>query len=151
MLTFRGSRYIANACSAFSIGNQILEPGGAITIPNTPISLVPDGTIAVVGTNSPLLASIPSSAQAPVLTLNAISYTADEFSAFTIEGQTLTPGGSIIVSGTQISLEDGGTFAAVGTSIQLLTPAEPATKVSMLKFEGTTYTADASSAFSIDG
>ena len=151
MLTLRGSRYIADASSAFSIGTQILTPGGAITISNTPISLAPGGTIAVVGTKSQLLVSIPSTTQVPVLTLNAISYTADDFSAFTIEGQTLTPGGSITVSGTQISLANGGAFAAVGTSIQLLTPAEPTTKASILTFKGTTYTADASSAFIIDG
>lgn len=151
MLKFGGSLYTADASSAFSIGSQILTPGGAITISNTPISLVPGGTIAVEGTNSQLLAPIPSPTQARVLTLNAVTYTADQVSAFTIQGQPLTPGGSIIVSGTQISLAVGGTFAAVGTSIQLLTPAEPTTKASVLTFEGITYTADASSAFTIDG
>ena len=151
MLTFRDSRYIADATFALSIGSQILSPGGAITISNTPISLVPGGTIAVEGTNSQLLAPIPSPTSAPVLTLNAITYRADQFSAFTIEGQTLTPGGSIIVSGMKIPLAVGGTFAAVGTSIQLLTTAEPTPQGSILTFEVTTYTADASSAFTIDG
>ena len=150
MLTFGGSLYTADAPSAFSIGSQVLTPGGAITISNTPVSLFPGGTIAVEGTNSQLLASIASPTPAPVLTLNAMPYTADQFSAFTIQGQTLTPGGSIIVSGTQISLAVGGNFAAIGTSIQLLTPAESTTKASVLTFEGTTYIADASSAFAID-
>ena len=151
ILTFGGSQYTADVSSAFSIGSQILTPGGAITISNTPISLVPGGTIAVEGTSSQLLAFDPSPAQASVLTWNGITHTADKSSAFTIEGQTLTPGSSIIVSGTQISLAVGGTLAAVGTSIQLLTPAEPTAKVPTLTFEGKTYTADASSAFIIDG
>ncbi|KAK0510969.1 hypothetical protein JMJ35_006521 [Cladonia borealis] len=151
ILTFGGSQYTADVSSAFSIGSQILTPGGAITISNTPISLVPGGTIAVEGTSSQLLAFDPSPAQASVLTWNGITHTADKSSAFTIEGQTLTPGSSIIVSGTQISLAVGGTLAAVGTSIQLLTPAEPTAKVPTLTFEGKTSTADASSAFIIDG
>ena len=151
ILTFRGSHYTADIASAFSIGSQILTPGGAITISNTPISLVPGGTIAVEGTHRQLLASNQNPTQAPVLTLNGITYTADKSSAFTIEGQTLIPGSSIIVSGTQISLAVGGTLAAVGTSIQLLNPAEPTAKVPLLTFEGTTYTADAPSAFIING
>ena len=81
------------------------------------------------------------------LTLNGIIYTADPSSAFAIGGQTLKPGGSISVSGTQISLAVGGTLAAVGTSIQLLSPADATAKASILIFEGTTYTAVASSAF----
>ena len=42
------------------ISSQILRPGGAITMSNTPISLVPGDMIAVEGTNSELLAPITS-------------------------------------------------------------------------------------------
>ena len=39
----------------------------------------------------------------------------------------------------------------LATGSQLLTPAEPTTKASVLTFEGITYTADTSSAFTVDG
>ena len=43
-------------------------------------------------------------------------YTANSLTDFVIAGQTLTPGGSIVVNGTPISLPPGATDAVVGTS-----------------------------------
>ena len=151
ILMFGGTAYIADASSAFSIGSQVLTPGGAVTISNTPISLVPGGTIAVVGTSSQLLAPMTMPTETPVLTFNGMTYAADVSSAFTIDGQTLTPGGAIFVSSTPISLAVGGTFAVVGTSTQLLSPTAIFPEAPILSFEGRANTADASSAFTIDG
>ncbi|KAK3168751.1 hypothetical protein OEA41_005199 [Lepraria neglecta] len=151
ILTFGGTAYIADASSAFSIGSQVLTPGGAVTISNTPISLVPGGTIAVVGTSSQLLAPMTTPTETPVLTFNGMTYAADVSSAFTIDGQTLTPGGAIFVSSSSISLAVSGTFADIGTSTQLLAPTATFTEALILSFEGTAYTADVSSAFTIDG
>lgn len=70
-----------------------------------------------------------------------------------VAGQTLKPGGSAIaLSRTLISIAVGGTVAITGTSSQLLAPIAPittTTDVPVLAFGGSTYTADAASAFVI--
>ena len=151
ILTFGGMAYIADASSAFSISSQVLTPRAPVTISNTPISLVPGGTIAVVGTSSQLLAPMTTPTETPVLTFNGMTYAAEVSSAFTIDGQTLTPGGAIFVSSTPISLAVGGTLAVVETSTQLLALTATFPEAPILSFQGTANTADASSAFTIDG
>ena len=153
MLTIGGTNYTADSSSVFAINGQTLAPGGIITVSETPISLAEDGGIAFVGTSTQSLVPIPISTIGPVLTFNVLAFTADASSAFSIKGQTLTPGGLVTLSNTPIYLATGGTIAIVGTRTQLLTPiSASSTEVPILTLNGTTFTTDpTSSAFIIDG
>ena len=149
VLSFHGSSYTADASSDFIIDGQTLTPGAAITVSGTPISLASGGAVAVVGTSTQSLKSItPAPA---MLSFDGSSYTADASSDFIIAGQTLTPGGVITVSGTRISLPSGGAIAIIGSSTQSLANAAIVTPAPVLTFDGSTYTADASSDFIIAG
>lgn len=124
ILTFAGFTYTANSASHFFIAGQTLAPGGTITASGTTISL-PTGTdIAVIGTSTQTLATAsPSTEEAPVLTWDGVTYTADASSDFIIASETLTPGGIITVLGTPISLAPGAADAVIGTSTQTLSSA----------------------------
>ena len=153
VLTFAGSTYTANSASQFIVAGQTLAPGAIISVSGTPISLASGGAVAVVGTNTQTLKRAPAITPAPaVLSFAGSSYTADASSHFIINGQTLAQGAAITVSGTPISLPSGGAIAVIGSSTQSLqyipaiTPA-PA----VLSFDGSSYTADVSSDFIING
>ena len=156
-LTFAGSSYTADVSSAFVIDDQTLSPGGSIEVHGTPI-LYPShaNKVVVDGTTQSLSYDEKSSpaAIAPVLTLARSSYTADASSVFTIEGQTLTPGAAITVHGTRVSYPTSGGEVVIGSSTQSLsfaTTTASALEAPIFTFDGTTYTADASSHFIIDG
>ncbi|KAG8533524.1 uncharacterized protein KY384_001264, partial [Bacidia gigantensis] len=178
ILTFGGSTYKADTSSAFTTNDQKLTPGGTITISGTPILLSTDGTAAIIGSSTQTL--LPNSLQttnpptpllAPLLTFGGSTYTADKNSAFTIKGQTLTPGGTITIPGTSIALSLDGTAASMGSSSQILLPtsvllpappqptpqsplslAPPPTSLALLlTLSRSVYTADTALKFTIDG
>ncbi len=125
ILTFAGTTYTANTASQFLIAGQTLTPGGTITASGTAISLPLGTPIAIIGSSTQFLSpalAVPT-AEAPVLTLDGTTYTADASSDFVIASQTLTPGGIITVHGTPISLDSDAADALVGTSTQLLSSA----------------------------
>ena len=62
-------------------------------------------------------------AEAPVITFEGSTYTADASSDFVIASQTLTPGGIITVLGTPIRLANGVADAVIGSSTQTLASA----------------------------
>ena len=154
-LTFAGSTYTPDSLSNIIIAGQTLKPGSpAVTVSNTPISLAPEASVAVIGGSTQSLRSGPAPTEAPVLTYGGSTYTVSS-SAFVIGSQTLTPGGLITVSGTPISLATGASVAVIGSSTQSLgtatiTPA-PSQQAPILTFAGATFTADSSSAFVIAG
>ena len=156
-LTFDGSTIPANSASAVVISGQTLTPGGSITVHGTPIAMPTAGNVAVVsGKSQPLITPLPGPKSAPaVLTVAGKEYTADSDSAFIVSGQTLTPGGSINVQGTPISLAPDGSQAVIASSTQNLAPtltqAPTLSVADIMTFNGQTYTADSTSAFTIDG
>ena len=153
ILTFDGSTFTADASSEFIIGAQTLASGGSIEVSGTPI-LYPAGASAItIGTNSlPLSFDTISSGVQPLITFDGSTFTADASSDFTINGQTLTPGGNIDVSGTPISYPSAGTAALIGTSTEPFSFATvTGADTPVITFDGSTYTADASSDFIIDG
>ncbi len=116
VITFAGSTYTASSGS-FTIGGQTLTPGGAITVSDTRISLSPSSPAtpyAVIGSSTVPLA--PTTIGPDLLTLGGQVYTANSATNFIIAGQTLTPGGTITVDGTPISLAPAATDVVVGTS-----------------------------------
>lgn len=155
ILTFDGSTYTANAASQFVIAGQTLTPGGAITISGTPISEAA-GTapaFAVIGSSTQSLGSASDiTTEAPVMTFDGQTYTADASSDFVINGQTLTPGGVITVSGTPISEAPAGAasgFVVVGSSTEMMGSAT-ITPADIFTIDGQVFTANPT-AFAIDG
>lgn len=151
VLTFAGSTYTADAASQFVVAGQTLSPGGQIRVASTLISLAPSAHLAVIGTSTQLLTSPAPASNPAILTFASSTYTANTASQFVIAGQTLTPGGQITVSSTRISLAPSASVAVVGTSTQSLAtaPAPLAAEAPVLKWDGSAYTADASSDFVI--
>ena len=155
ILSFAGQAYTANPSNgAFVIGGQTLTPGGAITVADTPISLPLGSSYALVGSSTVALIGSPVATNTPkILTFAGQTYTADSNDgAFTIAGQTITPGGAITVSGTRISLSPSTTadaYAVIGSST---IPLEPATAgLDLLTFGGKVYTANSFTDFVIGG
>lgn len=148
-LTFAGSIYTANPFGDFIVAGQTLTPGGGITVSGTGITLSPGGTIAVVGGSTQLVRPAAVT-EAPALTLGGSTFTANNAGQFLIGGKTLALGGDITVSGTHISLSPNGIISIDGSSSQFLTPFHVIMKP-VLSFNGSTYTADGSLRFVIDG
>lgn len=104
----------------YQIGTAILTPGGSVVVAGTTISLAAGATALVVNGVTTVLAA---DAQAvitnpPLLTIGSRTYTAapGTGTAFIIEGQTLTPGGTIIIDGTTIVLSPQATELVYGSS-----------------------------------
>ena len=86
----------------------------------------------------------------PVLIFEWSTYQANQASHFIIASQTLTPGGKITISGTPVAIDEDASAAVIGTTTQSLSKAG-VTQKPLLVFAGTTYTADDSTHFVIDG
>lgn len=149
--TFHGSTYTAGSSSQFIIDGQTLIPGNVITLSGTPISYLSAGTAVVVGTSTEPFSYPQITPSAAVITFDGSTYTADASSAFSIDGQTLSPGHVITVSGTPISYAAARSAVIIGTSTEPLAYAKITPTAKIITFHGSTYTADASSDFIING
>ena len=136
----------------YIIADQTLSKGGKITIAGTVVSLDPDSKNAAAGFSTSVEHFITAAPVAgvqpePVLTFGGSTYTARPGSHdFVIDGQTLTQGGEITVSGVVMSYPSSS-YIVVGSSRQRLEAARTAE----LTFDGSTFTADAHGDFVIDG
>ena len=150
-LTFERSTFTADADSHFVVAGQTVTPGGVINIANTPISIAPGASLAVIGSSTQSLVGSVITTR-PVLTFAGSTYTAGTSSDFLVKGQTLTKGGAINIGGTELSFGQAGTYIIIGTSTQQLQSLSvTATSEPILTFDGSTYTAGSSSDFVIDG
>ena len=130
LLTIGGKTVTANSLGQYNIDGQILTPGGTVTVSSTVISLASDETDAIVGTSTEALGSPftgklgsgPVVATRPDLTLGTQTLTSNSLGQYNIDGETLTPGGAITVSGIKISLAPGGSDVVVGTKTEALGP-----------------------------
>jgi len=117
-ITFAGSTYTVGSSSGLVIQGQTLTPGGTITVQGTPVNYRSGGNEVIIGTSTQRIATtVPQTAQDSVMTFAGSTYT-EQSSAFMIDGQTLSKGGAITVSGTPISLAAAGTDVAVGSSTE---------------------------------
>ena len=152
VLTFDGRTYTDPDNGAFVIDGQTLSPGGQIVVHGTTISLSPsDDYVVINGITSPLAAS--GAFTPPILTVGGHTYTALPGSDdFVIDGQTLSPGSQIVVSGTTISLSPNERYLVVnGVTQTLSSPDASPTGFGVITFEGHAYTANAGGTFVIDG
>lgn len=125
IMMFDGQTYTANGASEFVINGQTLKPGGIITVSGTPISEAALGSgLVIVGSSTQVLGHAPVGVtEAAVMTFAGHTFTANAASGFVIDGQTLTPGGMITVSGTPISEAAGATDVVIGSSTEMLSTA----------------------------
>ena len=153
VLSFAGSIYTLNQASQFLVAGETLTPGGVVTVSGMPISMDSDASIAVIGGSTQLLKDAAVTPK-PVLTFAGSVYTAGFSNEFFIAGKTLTKGGVIVIDGTRLSLNPSGTTVVIGSSTQApsvpIITAEPGQR-KILTFHGSTYTADGSSNFIVDG
>jgi hypothetical protein len=153
LLTIGSRTFTADASTHFSIAPDLtLAPGGSATIDGTTVHLGPSGflaSLAVVNGVTQTL-SPPLITPAPAFYLGGNAYGTNGGAAFVVDGQVLTPGGAITVSGTPVSFVKGGTAVVVGGFTQRL-PQAQATPSPVLSFAGQVYTAQADSAFVVNG
>ncbi|KAJ4373027.1 hypothetical protein N0V83_003318 [Neocucurbitaria cava] len=111
--------------TSYLIGSSILTPGGIVVVAGTTISLAPGATALVINGQTSLIAPQAQNVitNAPLLTVGSQTYTAVAGTTFIIDGQTLTPGGTITVNGTTISLAPGATELIYGSSGRSTTTA----------------------------
>jgi hypothetical protein len=106
--------------TTYMIGSYYLTPGGVITVADTTISLAPGATALVINGQTTYLSATVSApiTNPPLLTVGSETFTAvpGTGTTFLIDGQTLTPGGTITVDGTTIILAPGATELVYGSS-----------------------------------
>jgi hypothetical protein len=137
-------RPLPGSGTSYLVGSSILTPGGIITVAGSTISLAAGATALVINgqTSSLTTGAQPVITNAPLLTVGSNTFTATSGTTYIIDGQTLTPGGTITVDGTTISLAPGATQLVYGSSGSSTTTALfPATTT---KTQGTSGTASAS-------
>jgi hypothetical protein len=126
--------------TTYQVGSMFLTPGGVITIGGSTMSLAAGATAIVVNGQTTLLApgNRPMVTNAPLLTVGSNTFTAVSGTTYIISGQTLTPGGTITVDGTTISLAPGATQLVYGSSGRITTTALfPATTTGSPAITGT--------------
>lgn len=120
-------RPLPGTATAYLIGSILLSAGGSIVTSGTTISLASGATALVVNgqTSSILPPAQPVITNPPLLTIGAETYTAVSGggTVFIIGGETLTPGGTITVDRTTISLAIGATELIYGSSGRSTTTA----------------------------
>ena len=128
LLTIGGQTVTANSLSQYNIDGQILTPGGMVTVSSTVISLASDDMHAIIGTKTEDLGTYstgglrsgPAVTTRPDLMLGTQTLTSNSLGQYNIDGQTLTPGNAITISGTTISLAPDGSDAVIGTKTEAL-------------------------------
>ncbi|KAH0415184.1 hypothetical protein KCU90_g14928, partial [Aureobasidium melanogenum] len=149
ILTIGSQTFTADASTRFSIAPGVtLSPGGSATVDGKTVHLGPSGflaSLAVVDGVTQTL-SPPLITPAPAFYMGGNAYGTNGGAAFVVDGQVLTPGGAITVSGTPVSFVKEGTAVVVGGFTQIL-PQTSAVAAPVLGFGGQVYTAQANSAF----
>ena len=139
-----------HAGPTFVISGQTLAPGGTpITVAGTVLSLAPSGSFLVVDGATTTLAT-PATVAAAHITPPPLTIGNGVFKPLSGTGTTyqigttlLTPGGSVVVAGTTISLAAGATALVInGVTTSLAAQAQPViTNPPLLTIGSQTYTA----------
>ncbi|KAK8210944.1 hypothetical protein IWZ01DRAFT_453128 [Phyllosticta capitalensis] len=147
-----GSNLVINGYSkapAYVIGGATLTPGGRIVVSGTTLSLAPFATALLVnGATSTLNPAVLTSLPAIPFGSTSLSPILGPGRSYVIDGQTLTPGGRITVSGTTLSLLPTPTAVVINGATYALSPSTPnsaaasaSTNAPLLTLGGRTYTA----------
>jgi len=141
----------------FPIAGQTLQAGGpAITLDGTRLSLAPGGTALVIGSSTSAIAAAAGAAsEIPQLTIGNQVFTANAATQFYLSaGQTLTPGGTVVISGTTISLDSeatavviNGQTRAFGSSPDAMITSSP----ELIRVHGQAFAPNAGGTYLISG
>lgn len=86
--------------------------------PARPVSHAAAGTAVVIGASTEALSYATITAAVLTVAFDGSTYTAEASMGFVIDGQTLSPGGVVTVSGTPTSYAAAGTDVGVGTTTE---------------------------------
>ncbi|KAL8797125.1 MAG: hypothetical protein Q9195_000592 [Heterodermia aff. obscurata] len=147
-----GLRVWLNGCDQLAPGSGSSGQGSNCQAAANPASTSPSSNGSPANINGPPSNSngVPA-ANGVLITVGESTYTANSNTQIIIQGQTLTPGGQIVVGGTIVSLAPGASLAVVGGSTQTLAHNVPSSFVGSLVFGGSTHTANSVSQFVIGG
>lgn len=148
-----GMTITADAVQAYPIAGQTLQPGGqAITVNGHTLSLMPGaGALVVDGSTSSMATGGGDASSIPLLTVGSRTYTANAATQYYFgAGETLTPGGSVVVSGTTISLGSDASALVINGQTQTLSPPL-ITAGPMINVAGSMYAPNAADAYNING
>ncbi|KAK6437880.1 hypothetical protein LTR95_005920 [Oleoguttula sp. CCFEE 5521] len=155
VITVAGATVTAAPDGSFQVDGQKLQAGGpAIVVDGTTLSMGPGGTALVVDGSTSAIAAAGNTAAAasiPLLTVGAKTITANAATQYYVApGQTLTPGGSVVVDGISMSLAADGSYVVMnGQTKALSTPhITPAPAITV---GGTVYTPNAGTIYNIGG
>jgi hypothetical protein len=156
VLTIGSSTFTASAAggdgNAVIIAGQTLSAGGSpITVDGTVISLAPGATEIAVGSSTFKIDTTSNPGQVaniPLITIGSNTITANAATQFNLGGNILTPGGTVVVSGTTVSLEPNVNRIVIDGKAALLSPAViiPAP---LITFDGTAYQPNIGSTYDI--
>jgi hypothetical protein len=142
----------------FPIAGQTLQAGGpAITVDGTRLSLAPGGTALIVGSStSAITAAAGAASEIPELTIGSQTFTANAATQFFLApGQTLTPGGTAVISGTTLSLEWGASAVVVNGETRIFGSSSPDSMItsspSVIRVDGQAFAANAGGTYLISG
>jgi len=155
LLTIGGKTYMANAATQYYFGEgETLTPGGSVVVSGTTISLGSDASALVINGQTQTL-SAPLITPGPMITMADNTYAPNAADAYNINGQMLTPGGIITVSGTTMSLASDGSAVVINGQTQSLTGSGSNTAAitapAVLTIDGQAYAPNADSSYLISG
>lgn len=156
MVIVAGHSYTAGQGSSYVIEGHTLTLGGVITADgDKTISLMPAGSAIVVNGQTQEL-SEPAITPAPVIVIDGHSYPATGGSSYVVDGQTLTPGGTITADGTTIYLGPGASTMVIDGVTTTNRPAfgygtSTAAALPIISIGSETFTATSGSTYVING
>jgi len=158
VFNINGMAITALPAVGFPIAGQTLQAGGsAITVDGTRLSLAPGGTALVIGSSTSVIAAAAGAAsEIPELTIGSQTFTANAATQFFLApGQTLTPGGTAVISGTTLSLESGASAIIVNGRTRIFDSSSPDSMVtsspSIIRVDGQAFAANAGGTYLISG
>jgi hypothetical protein len=150
VIVLGGTTYSPDSANAFTVAGQTLAPGQAIVVDGTTVSLEPSASAIIVNGVTISKAASPNPSAVPELVIGGTTYHATNGMTFTIDGAVLTPGGTISIHGTQVTLAASAPFVVVNGVTSSLA-MEPVPTAPVLTIDGTTIKALTGLSYSIDG
>jgi hypothetical protein len=154
---FNGMKITAQPGVGFPIAGQTLQAGGpAITADGTRLSLAPGGTAVVIGSSTSAIAAAAGAAsEISELTIGSQVFTANAATQFFLApGQTLTPGGTAVISDTTVSLDSKASVVVINGQTRTFGSSSDATITSpprIIKVNGQGFAPNVGGTYLISG
>ncbi|KAI4128026.1 MAG: hypothetical protein LQ338_002917 [Usnochroma carphineum] len=123
LITLGSQTLHPNAAGDYVIAGQTLNPGYAITVSGTVVSLASGALDVVIGSSTEALTPqlVSLSTGLPILTIGSQRVTANAECQYVLSGQTIRPGAhAVTIGGQLVSLAANDSMLVVGTSTEML-------------------------------